>query len=111
MTGLTLHDYAADIASVIEHEGRGPVVVVGHAYGHFVVARTLLHDPWNLAAHWVWLPLYHYVLGILRTGNAWRDIDATVEAIELLEPLRVAWHSASESALTEPTSVRLSAVG
>ena len=35
------------------------------AYGHFVVARTLLHDPWNLSAHWVWLPLYHYVLTAL----------------------------------------------
>lgn len=35
------------------------------AYGHFGVARTLLHDPWNLSAHWVWLPLYHYVLAAL----------------------------------------------
>lgn len=43
MTGLTLHDLAADIASVIEHEGKGPVVVVGHAYGHFV-AGTLATD-------------------------------------------------------------------
>ena len=43
MTGLTLHDFAADIAAVIEHEGKGPVVVVGHAYGHFV-ARTLATD-------------------------------------------------------------------
>jgi len=43
MTGLTLHDLAADIAAVIEHEGKGPVVVVGHAYGHFV-ARTLATD-------------------------------------------------------------------
>ena len=43
MTGLTLHDLAADIAAMIEHEGKGPVVVVGHAYGHFV-ARTLATD-------------------------------------------------------------------
>ena len=43
MTGLTLHDFAADIAAVIEHERKGPVVVVGHAYGHFV-ARTLATD-------------------------------------------------------------------
>jgi len=35
------------------------------AYGHFGVARTLLHDPWNLSAHWVWLPLYHYLLAAL----------------------------------------------
>jgi len=43
MTALTLHDYAADIAAIIEPEGRGPVVVVGHAYGHFV-ARMLATD-------------------------------------------------------------------
>jgi len=43
MVGLTLHDFAADVAAVIEHEGTGPAVVVGHAYGHFV-ARTLATD-------------------------------------------------------------------
>lgn len=43
MTGLTLHDFAADIAAVIEHERKGPVVIVGHAYGHFV-AGTLATD-------------------------------------------------------------------
>ena len=43
MTGLTLHDFAADVAAVIEHERKGPVVVVGHAYGHFV-AGTLATD-------------------------------------------------------------------
>jgi pimeloyl-ACP methyl ester carboxylesterase len=43
MTGLTLHDFAADIAAVIEHERKGPALVVGHAYGHFV-ARTLATD-------------------------------------------------------------------
>src|ERR1700680_378586 len=35
MAGLTLHDFAIDIAAVIEHERKGPAVVVGHAYGHF----------------------------------------------------------------------------
>ncbi len=35
------------------------------AYGHFSVARTVLRDPWNLSAHWVWLPLYHYLLAAL----------------------------------------------
>ena len=32
------------------------------AYGHFGIARGLCSDPWNLGAHWVWLPLYHYLL-------------------------------------------------
>jgi pimeloyl-ACP methyl ester carboxylesterase len=43
MTGLTLHDLAADIATVIEHEGKGPAIIVGHAYGHFV-AQMLATD-------------------------------------------------------------------
>jgi hypothetical protein len=32
------------------------------AYGHFGIAGGLAVDPWKLAPHWVWLPLYHYVL-------------------------------------------------
>ncbi len=43
MTDLTLHDYAADVAHVIEHEHAGPVVVVGHAFGNFV-GRMLATD-------------------------------------------------------------------
>lgn len=41
--GFTLHDYAADVASVIEYSGASPVVVLGHAYGN-TVARTLATD-------------------------------------------------------------------
>lgn len=43
MDGLTMHDLAADVARVIEEEGNGPVVVVGHAFGNFV-ARQLAAD-------------------------------------------------------------------
>ena len=43
LNGLSLHDYAADVAMVIEDEGRGSVVVVGHAIGSFV-ARMLATD-------------------------------------------------------------------
>lgn len=32
------------------------------AYGHYTVARSLCSDPTNLAVHWVWLPLYHFLL-------------------------------------------------
>jgi hypothetical protein len=35
------------------------------SYGHFAVARTLVAEPTNLVAHWVWLPFYHYVLWAL----------------------------------------------
>ncbi len=43
MTGLTLHDYAADVAAVIRQEARGPVILVGHAFGNFV-ARMVATD-------------------------------------------------------------------
>lgn len=34
------------------------------AYVHFIAARILSQHPLDLAAHWVWLPFYHYVLVI-----------------------------------------------
>ena len=43
MTGITLHDYARDIAAVIRSNGGGPAVVAGHAFGNFV-ARTTAAD-------------------------------------------------------------------
>ncbi len=41
--GDTLHDMAADVAAVIEHDGAAPVLAVGHAAGNWV-ARMLAHD-------------------------------------------------------------------
>jgi pimeloyl-ACP methyl ester carboxylesterase len=43
ITGITLHDYARDVAAVIENEGASPALVAGHAFGNFV-ARTLAAD-------------------------------------------------------------------
>ena len=43
LTGIDLHDYAADVAAVIAHEGLGPAFVVGHAFGNRV-ARMLATD-------------------------------------------------------------------
>lgn len=31
------------------------------AYGHHVIARLLVDDPTDHAAHWVWLPLFHWL--------------------------------------------------
>lgn len=45
---LTLHDYASDVAAVIEHDGGGATLVGGHAFGNFV-ARTLAADRPDLA--------------------------------------------------------------
>ncbi len=41
--GITLHDFAKDIAAVIQHDGGEPTVVAGHAFGNFV-ARTMAAD-------------------------------------------------------------------
>jgi pimeloyl-ACP methyl ester carboxylesterase len=43
MDGLSMHDLAADVASVIENENKGSVIVVGHAFGNFV-ARQIAAD-------------------------------------------------------------------
>src|ERR1700733_2638171 len=42
---LPLHDYARDVATVIEHEKAGPAVVAGHAFGHFVAKMTAVDYP------------------------------------------------------------------
>ncbi len=31
------------------------------AYAHFIIARDIVRDPYNLSLHWVWLPLFHYI--------------------------------------------------
>lgn len=43
MENLSVHDFAKDVAAVVEHEHKGPVVVVGHAWGNFA-ARQLAAD-------------------------------------------------------------------
>ena len=43
LAGINLHDYAADVATVIEQEKKGPAFVVGHAFGNRV-ARMLATD-------------------------------------------------------------------
>jgi pimeloyl-ACP methyl ester carboxylesterase len=43
LAGKTLHDWAGDIAAVIEHSGQAPVVIVGHAHGNWI-ARTVASD-------------------------------------------------------------------
>ncbi len=49
MIGINLHDYAADVAAVIEQEKKGPAFVVGHAFGNRV-ARMLATDRPELVA-------------------------------------------------------------
>ncbi len=37
---ITLHDYARDVAAVIQHDGGQPALVAGHAFGNFVARTT-----------------------------------------------------------------------
>ncbi|MBN8872420.1 MAG: alpha/beta hydrolase [Rhodospirillales bacterium] len=43
LEGLTLHDYASDVARVIRSEGNAPAIVFGHAFGQWV-GRMLAAD-------------------------------------------------------------------
>jgi pimeloyl-ACP methyl ester carboxylesterase len=40
MKDLSLHDFARDTAAVIRHEGGGPAVLVGHAFGSWIARMT-----------------------------------------------------------------------
>jgi pimeloyl-ACP methyl ester carboxylesterase len=48
MDGLTLHDYASDIAMVIERLAAGPAFVLGHAFGQWI-GRCVAADHPHLA--------------------------------------------------------------
>ena len=45
MKGVSLHDFARDVAAVIRHEGGGPAVIVGHAFGNWVARMTAVDYP------------------------------------------------------------------
>src|SRR5579863_9341390 len=64
---------------------RGVCVLAGpdidtDAYAHHMIARAILADPRDLAVHWVWLPLFHYVqvplvaLGGTMTAVRWINV-------------------------------------
>jgi pimeloyl-ACP methyl ester carboxylesterase len=44
-TGISLHDFAHDVAEVIAHSGGGRAIVVGHAYGNWVARMTAVDFP------------------------------------------------------------------
>jgi pimeloyl-ACP methyl ester carboxylesterase len=45
MQGLTLHDFARDVAAVIGHAKTGAAIVVGHAFGNWVARMTAADHP------------------------------------------------------------------
>lgn len=45
MSGQDLYSFARDVAAVIDQQGGGRAVIVGHAYGHFVARMTAVQYP------------------------------------------------------------------
>ncbi|HVZ08228.1 alpha/beta fold hydrolase [Rhodopila sp.] len=86
MAGLTLHDYARDVAATIEQYGSGPAFVLGHAFGQWV-ARCLAADH------------PHRVRGVILAAAAARTL-----APDLREALAIAGDP------TQPRQARLSAL-
>src|SRR5271163_4349086 len=67
---------------------RGACVLAGpdidtDAYAHHMIARAILADPGDLAVHWVWLPLFHYLqapfiaAGGTMNGVRWANVALT----------------------------------
>lgn len=50
MSGIDLHDLAADVAAVIEHEKGAPAFVVGHAFGNRVARMLATERPEHVRA-------------------------------------------------------------
>ena len=45
------------------------------AYAHHMIARAILADPRDLAVHWVWLPLFHYLqVPLVLLGGTMDDV-------------------------------------
>ena len=59
---------------------RGACVLAGadvdtDAYAHHMIARAILADPRDLAVHWVWLPLFHYLqVPLVALGGTMNDV-------------------------------------
>ncbi len=95
---MSLHDYAADVAAVIEQTGTGPAVVLGHAYGN-TVARTLAADRPDLVSG---------VILVAASGRAPLDKDVraaiakasdlSVPAAQRLQSLEVAYFAKGNDA-------------
>jgi hypothetical protein len=61
------------------------------AYGHFFIAIAARRDPGNIDVHWVWLPLFHFVVGALtKIGLTFRGLRLVNALLATLPPL-VIW--------------------
>jgi pimeloyl-ACP methyl ester carboxylesterase len=88
MDGLTMHDLAADVASVIEHENAGPAIVVGHAFGNFVARQIAADHP-------------HLVRGVVLAAASAGKVPPGSTEKPIGPEMRKAIDGPSDSALTE----------
>ncbi len=60
----------------------------GDAYGHFGISIYAWDKPQNLHVHWVWLPLYHFVVGALNAlGLSFRGLRIVNALLAIGTPL------------------------
>jgi hypothetical protein len=58
------------------------------AYAHHMIARAILADPHDLAVHWVWLPLFHYLqVPLVALGGTMDDVRWANVALAAAAPL------------------------
>lgn len=96
---------------------RGVCVLAGpdndtDAYAHHMIARAILADPRDLAVHWVWLPLFHYLqtplvaLGGTLNTVRWVNV-ALAAALPVVLFLYVRRTARSEESRVAPEAVGL----
>lgn len=56
LADITLHDYAGDVAAVIDGDGGGPSFIAGHAFGNFVARAVAADHPQLTAPSRCWPP-------------------------------------------------------
>jgi pimeloyl-ACP methyl ester carboxylesterase len=98
VANLTLHDYAADIAGVIEYVGGSPAHVVGHAVGQRM-ARTLSRDRPELVRSLTVLAAGGFVPAAPEvTGALGRVINPQASDADRLADLRIAFFAPGNDA-------------
>jgi hypothetical protein len=98
MRSRTLCVAALVLALAVLTTWRAACVLSGHdidtdAYAHHMIARAILADPRDLAVHWVWLPLFHYLqVPLVALGGTMDDVRwANVCAATAL-PILLFWY-------------------
>ncbi len=95
---------------------RGVCVLAGpdidtDAYAHHMIARAILADPRDLAVHWVWLPLFHYVqVPLVALGGSLDAVRWTNVALAAALPV-VVFLYVQETARSDESRVAPEAVG